>query len=435
MRVRSRRTLGVLALAAALLLPAPRPAAAQDISGLESVVPAPVMKRVLRSNPELAARRNALAAARARLDAAGFAGPAVLSGEVEDIPGGTKITDAGFRLEVGREFMTGGRSEAARAAAAAEVETAAAELHATELRVRAATARAVVRTLGWSAIADRLAAEDSLLIGAESSLRTRFAAADARYTDVLRLRTERIRVQTERAKAMAEADVGLTTLQGLLGPDASAPELDSFTDVPVSALTLEELPPAPDLDSLFTLSGPVRVARAALARQEASREAVLADQSPRIAGGLGIQRVEGTHGGFAVGPTLGFSVSLPFTARGANRAAEVAANRAVGTAEAELAAARSDTRTRLRSALTRYEVARERLAVFDAALLRGVRQEREGALAAYRSGGLSLIELLDLERALTRAEIDRRRTHIQAISALADLVSGAAGSELSGGFR
>jgi len=435
MRSGNRRTLGAVALVTALLLPASRPAAAQGVSGLESVVPTRVLERVLQSNPELAARRHALAEARARLDAAGFAGPAVLSGEVEDIPGGTEIADAGFRLEVGREFMTGGRSEAARAAAAAEVETAAAELHAAELRVRAATARALVRTLGWSAIADRLAAEDSLLIGAESSLRTRFAAADARYTDVLRLRTERIRVQTERAEAMAEAEVGLTTLQGLLGPDAYGRNLDSFADVPLPALTLEGLPPAPDLDSLLAFSGPIRVARAALARQEASREAVLADQSPRIAGGLGIQQVEGTDGGFAVGPTLGFSVSLPFTARRANRAAEVAAGRAISTAEAELAAARSETRTHLRAALTRYEVARERLAVFDAALLRGVRQEREGALAAYRSGELSLIELLDLERALTRAEIERRRAHIQAIAALADLVSGAAGSEPSGGLR
>lgn len=80
------------------------------------------------------------------------------------------------------------------------------------------------------------------------------------------------------------------------------------------------------------------------------------------------------------------------------------------------------------AARTRYEAARERLAAFDAALLRGVRQERETALAAYRSGELSLIELLDFERALARAEVEQRRAHIEAVVALADLISGAAGA-------
>ncbi|HCT57123.1 MAG TPA: hypothetical protein DGD08_07905, partial [Gemmatimonas aurantiaca] len=70
----------------------------------------------------------------------------------------------------------------------------------------------------------------------------------------------------------------------------------------------------------------------------------------------------------------------------------------------------------------RYSAARERLDAFDAALLRGARDERESALAAYRTGSLSLLELLDFERALSRAEIERIRALVDAADAWADLL-------------
>jgi outer membrane protein TolC len=70
-----------------------------------------------------------------------------------------------------------------------------------------------------------------------------------------------------------------------------------------------------------------------------------------------------------------------------------------------------------------------RLAVYSSALLAGARQEREGALAGYRSGELALIALLDFERALARAEIDRVRARIDAADALAELALRAAGDE------
>lgn len=416
------------ALAPLLLFPGL--VSAQQLIPIDSTLAGPLLEVVSRSNPGLVAGRSAVAVAQSRFRATGFAAPAVLSSEIEDVPGGTDLGGAGFRVEIGKEFLTGGRSAAARALAAADVKAAEAALYATELRTRAATARALTQALGWSAIARRLAAEDSLLIGAEASLRGRFAVGDARYTDVLRLRTERVRVQTDRAEAMAEARVGLAALEGLLGDGVAeaAPLVRTVSAAPPTALSLGDLPPPPDVDSLIALSGRVRLAQAALERAQAAQAAVRAEQRPRIAGAVGAQRVEAKDGGFAVGPTVGLSVTLPFTARRANQAAAEAAERAVAAAQAELAAARAEVRADLIVARTRYEAARERLAVFDASLLRGVRQEREGALAAYRSGDLSLIELLDFERALARAEVEQRRAHIEAIIALADLISGAAGA-------
>ena len=140
---------------------------------------------------------------------------------------------------------------------------------------------------------------------------------------------------------------------------------------------------------------------------------------------IGAQRFQGADGDFTVGPVLGASVTLPFTARRGNAAAALAADRAVTVAAAERRAAGATLRATLLAARDRYEAARERLAVYDAALLRGAREERESALAAYRSGELSLIELLDFERALARAETERLRARIDASDALADLLAGA----------
>ena len=410
------------------MLPFPDAVSARQAIPIDSALSRPLLEAVSRSNPDLLAFRSAVTAALARAAAVGFAPPAVLSGEVEDVPGGTDLAGAGFRIEVAREFLTGGRAAAARELAASDVAGAEAALYAAELRTRAATARAVAEAVGWSAIARRLAAEDSLLLGAESSLRVRFAVGDARYTDVLRLRTERLRVQTDRSEAIAESRIGLGALEALLGGDLadSAPLIRAATSASLSGVLPDELPRPPNTDSLLEISGRVRMARAELARARAERAAVLSEQRPRVAGAVGAQRVEGGEGGFAVGPTLGFSMTLPFTARRANRSAGEAAERAVVAAEAAVTATRAEVRADLVAARTHYEAARERLGVFDTALLRGVRQEREGALAAYRSGELSLIELLDFERALSRAEVEQRRAHIEAVVSLIHLLSGAA---------
>jgi cobalt-zinc-cadmium efflux system outer membrane protein len=151
---------------------------------------------------------------------------------------------------------------------------------------------------------------------------------------------------------------------------------------------------------------------------------------------LGAQRFV-TEDGPTIGATLGASVSLPFTARRVNRLSSEAADRAVRAARVSRQAAVAEVRAALGSAVERYHTAREQLALYDAALLRGAREERESALASYRSGELSLLELLDFERALTRAEINRLRSRIAAVDALTDLVAGdgtsaADDSDLSG---
>ncbi len=191
---------------------------------------------ILRSNPELIARRAALDAARARLNAAGFAAPSVLSAEVEDVPSGVNVAHAGSaRVTVDHEFLNGGRRSAARSLASADVAVVSADLYAAERRVTAVGTQALTRAAGWAAIAQRLEDEDSTLSAAQTSLRVRFATGGARYVDVLRLRTERLRVETEQAAAVTEARVARQALEALVGrSDAVSPATAAFLDSLVS---------------------------------------------------------------------------------------------------------------------------------------------------------------------------------------------------------
>ena len=382
-----------------------------------------------RHRPELAAGRAALEAARARAAAAGYAPPAVLSGEMDDVPGGVDVTGAGYKLELGREFMTGGRSAAARALAATDVQRAEAELFAARRRGAARTLQHLSETVASARTAARLAAEDSLLLSAESVVRDRFSVGEARYVDVLRLRTERLRVQTERSEAVARMRAGREALLGLAGSDGAAGVaalVDSAIAAPEPTGEIAALPEPPSLDTLLALSGELRLAEAAVERARAERGLLRAEQRPRIAGAIGAQRrVE--DGASRFGPTLGVSVSLPFTAGAANRSAAEAAEREITAAETALEAAAAAIRADLASALAHYEAARERVAAFDLSLIQLAREERESALAAYRTGDMSLIELLDFERALARAEIERLEARADAAEAYANLISAVGG--------
>ncbi|MGH6691029.1 MAG: TolC family protein, partial [Gammaproteobacteria bacterium] len=168
------------------------------------------------------------------------------------------------------------------------------------------------------------------------------------------------------------------------------------------------------MDSLLPTSGAARRAALVVEEAQATRRLVRAERRPAIGAALGVQRFEGDAGRFSVGPVIGASITLPFTAARANAAASSAADLGAVVEQAESRAMVARARAAAAAARDRYETVRARLSLYDAALLRGARDERESALAAYRAGELSLLELLDFERALARAEIDRLRTRMDA---------------------
>jgi len=414
------------------LLAAPNLATSQAIGGPDSLIVVEVQDIIRRTNPELHARRAALTAAEARVPGAGSFAPAVLSAELEEVPGGFDVAQAGsFRVDLSRELFSGGRRGARRALAAQVAERARLELTLVERSLLASASSFLVRYLGGIAVAERLAAQDSLLAGAQDAVTTRFAVGDSRYVDVLRLRAERLRTRVEIAQARAEALRGRRTLTGLAEPADTvlgqlAARLDRLASRAPETLEMLSFPPVPNLDSLVQASAPVQLAEVGQREAAAGVRLAIAEQRTRVNASVGVQRFGGDDGGHRVGPTLGASVTLPFTAGAAGRAARRAAEQELVGTRAELRGAKALARAELGAALDQYEVAVANAALFEPALLRGAREERENALAIYRTGTLSLLELLDFERALTQAEISRLRSRVAAAEAFAELMAGAA---------
>ena len=407
-------------------------------SVLAHLLPSALRLAVLASSPALTVRRAEVIAAEARRVAAGFAPPATLSFESEDARNG-RLDQGNSRVDVSREFLSGARRRGEQAVGDADVRVARVALVATEREVVAQAAKALYGATGWRTVARRLAAQDSLLLSAEASVRARFGVGDARYVDVLRLRTERLRVQSERAAAETESDAAAIALVALAGSDSvalraastAAAALDSAArgTGPAAARNVSlviSLPEAPSLDSLLALATDVRLADARLAQTAAQRQLLLARQRPAFSASLGLQRLgPGGDRGPGFGPVLAAGMSLPFTAGRGNRAALAAVDQQAIAVSAARTATIATVRAALAASRARYEAARHRAAAFDATLLRAAREERESALAAYRTNDLSLLELLDFERALSRAEIDRTRATLDALSSLTELLSGA----------
>jgi outer membrane protein, heavy metal efflux system len=408
-------------------------AAAQANLPADTTVAGRIWASIQTSNPDLAAGRSRLDAARSRTRSLGFGPPVALSAQAEDAPG-FDLARGTIVVQLERDLFLRSRGRAARNVGAAEADLAQVALEAAERRLLGQTMRGLGALYGWTQVADRLRAEDSLLGAAEVALRDRFAVGEARYVDVLRVRAERLRAQTDLAAAVAEARMAHERLNALVGGPAGpaaavfAALVDSSLAGPPPFQVAVELP-APSVDSLIALSGRIRTAQALVAHARASGLVISAEQRPRVAVGAGAQMFTDA-GSRRIGPALALSVGLPFTAHRGNKARLLAAERAVAAAEAEAQAILLAVRADLVTASARYESSRDRLRIFDRLLLVGASEEREAALAAYRNGELALIELLDFERALARAETEQWRARIAAVDALADLLSaGSSGAE------
>jgi outer membrane protein TolC len=337
-----------------------------------------------------------------------------------------------MRLDVSRELWPSARRRAERTVADRDVDRARLETEITERSLDAVVTQLLVKAGASAGIAGRLASEDSLLRGAEEALRARFAVADARYVDVLRLRTQRLQVETEIHRSLADARIGRRQLVRLASPSDSL-SVSALVDAAIAVETRNflggALPPLPRLDSLLSVSGALQLAQLAVERAQAMRVLAVAEQRSVPAASLGFQRFIDEEGNANLGLTAGMSIPLSFTARRANAARRVLAEREVSLAQAERAATEIRVSSKLASAADRYETARAQIAAYDAALLRGAREERETALAAYRANTMTLIELLDFERALAQAEVSRLRSQAEAADALLDLLNSVLGAD------
>lgn len=383
-------------------------------------------------HPLLLALRSRLAVARAQADAAGRRGPATLSTGLSEAPG-SALDQGNLRVELGREIGASARLRAERTRAEVEIREVEASLDAMTRAIAPSLLSALLETAGAQRMAERLAAEDALLEDAEQGLRARFAVGEARFVDVLRVRTERLRVQSERAELVAVEAAARAALVALLATDeVGGASRRARAESLIVRTTLAEwrtqFPGDADANVLEPIALDLRLADVAVSRAEGARALGAASRRTRAEAYVGIQRIGQANNGPTFGPSAGISWTLPRTASAANERASLAEQLDVEASAQERRAIAAAVRSRLTAAREHYSAALRRIDAYDAALLTGAREERDGALAGYRAQRLTLLELLDFERALARAEIGAIGALMDAAGAYAALMRGGSDS-------
>lgn len=411
---------GSVSVAALVLLG--RGVAAQE-PALVTTAQVQALRQAQRSNdPLLAARQATIEAARLRLGAVARRGPLDLSFELEEF----RVTDPlnqTVRIAAAHEFVPAAAVSAVSARRLAQLELEEARLAGAALVAGIDLDRHVIEASVWQRIRARLLEEDSLLVRAGATLNARFAAGDARYIDVIRLRTERIRVQSEAIDALALAQSARLRLVGLVGDDAA-----EIVDAAVASVRELRIPTLPAARDLIASAPAIQLAAAEVTIARADLGSTRAESLRRWTAGVGLQRFEaGT--GYTIGPVLMGSVSLPTPQRAVRNALAQAAAQDTVSASRTHRAAISRLRADVAGAEARFNAARQRYESSDARLLAAAREERESALVAYATGELSLIELLDFERALARAETQRLESYLRMVDAWADIWRAAATGE------
>jgi outer membrane protein TolC len=155
-------------------------------------------------------------------------------------------------------------------------------------------------------------------------------------------------------------------------------------------------------------------ADAQIATARAEVGSTRAANARRWTAAVGVQRFDGPDG-YTVGPLLLASVTLPVPQRHVHNSQVSAAARDTLTATGLQTALVTRLRADTRAAETRFVAARQQFVAIDQRLLSAAREERESALIGYAAGELSLLELLDFERALARAEIQRLESYLEMV--------------------
>ncbi len=386
------------------------------------------LTEMARSNdPAILRARRTLEAARASRGAAGRSAPLEFAAGVVD-GNGFDVPRGNFEAGVSRLFVRGAVRTAAERRVDADIRDAERAVLAADRRLAPQVLEALAALTTSERVVARLRRSDALLDEAESALNTRFASGAARYVDVLRVRTERLRTAAEVAQAEASRAAAGAALRALVTPDGMVARFDQLLALAASdglaASWPRALVPFQDSDSLVDLSPEVREALARADRSRADAALVTASQRTQFGGNVGLQRMGPINGGPSAGLVVGFSSTLPFTADRANRSAAEAARLGSDAAQQGLAEARRRVSIEVHQQVVLYDAARVRLAALDGALLVAAEQERETALAHYRAGTLTLLELLDFERALLRVELDRADAIRDAASIRAALMGG-----------
>ncbi len=370
--------------------------------------------RALASNPGIRATSRDVEAAKARLRQAGaFEAPSV---SYEAGKRGTPVSrdehETAVRLsqDLG---VPGGRARV-RAVARIEVAIAEATQESFALKLRGDVAR-TYRRLQAGALGIRTLESLRKTAGdLEQMVTVRLRTGGARYLDVLRARSERIRIENDAIEASRGLRAEQRALNALMAraPDEPIVAADTLTYVPLTD-SLEVV-----LRRAAEARPRLRAARLQVERGDSQIALTRNGLLPSASLSMGLDRVPGADSP-GLGGEVAFSLPfLPWTDRRA-RISEATASR--GSAQARLEEAERGVDTALRNAFESARSAERQVQQFDRVLLADASDAIRTAIQNYQAGQIEGLELFETLRTFRSIELEYIRTLLNYELALTDL--------------
>ncbi len=394
----------------ALLVATLSPASAEDMP--LDAAPGATLRELLdwvdARNPDLAAMRFEVEAAKARVQPAGaFADPMFrieLQGIDKDDPSLDPSRVGATKYTLSQGFPFWGKRDLRRDVARAEVDAADGRQRATRVEIHSAV-KTVFTNYFFARKAHALTAQVlDLMRDLERIAQTRYGNGLAPQQDVIKARTEQTALQTELLSLDATRMQAHARLNALLDRPALAP----------LAEPLELRPPPPllnadDLDQRIRAGNPQLLIQAAQVAAARHGEALTAkDRYPDLS--LGIAPMQRGSRLDAWELMLEINLPLQLSAR-RNRESEAFMMRSAADQRARALASR--TAGELQVALATFEAARKQQNLLASELVPQAETTLNSALASYQTGKVDFATLLDAQRGIRRARLDLLKAQVE----------------------
>jgi outer membrane protein TolC len=248
----------------------------------------------------------------------------------------------------------------------------------------------------------------------EQMVNTRLRTSGARYLDVLRARSERVRIENDVVEADRALREDRRTLLALMarGPDEPLATADTLVFVPLA----DSLGPV--LRRAMGDRPRLRAARLEVERGESQIALTRNGLLPSTSISAGLDRVPGYD---SPGLGGGVSISLPFLPWTDRQARITEARASRGNAQARLEVAEREVDSALRNAFESARSAERQVQQFNRVLLADASDAIRTAIQNYQAGQIDGLELFETLRTFRSIELEYIRALLSYELALTDL--------------
>ena len=358
------------------------------------------LAKVAASNLAFAAQRYNVSIAEASIMAARlFQNPVLQIGNMRDISnsGGQKLPGY-YNGFLSQTFELGGKRRERYLVARKNYAAASSTLQSFLQNLRLDASAAYAEAIAMGQVASQLQRTAGLLKDLLQAQQERQKAGDISDVDLLQTRVEVRQFEAELLDAKAQAINAELGLGAYLGPQFSSTHWQ-----PVGSL--EVTPQSTDLFKLLSSAIRNRPDLIALRHtRDAAAENIRLEKTKRVPDlTVGVGWTNSTFSGNTTSPQpnynmVGLQFSLPLPIWNQNKAGIASSQAMAGQAQLQLDDAEVKAGVDVRQALSLYNIARERVNLYQSGVLKDVDAALEKRVVSYKRGGSSLLELLDAQR-------------------------------------